>query len=275
MRQLFNFIYTYRAFFVFLIFEGLSAFLIIQNQNYHKAAFLNSSNILVGNVATATTNVGDYFALNDQNQDLAEEVARLNARIELLEAQLEVEGPELVSQDSQYQFIPAKVVNNSFRQLNNYLTLNKGRLEGVEPDQGVLSVHGIVGKVRSVSDNFSTVVSVLHTDFLISSVVKRSGTFCTTNWDGRNPGYANLLYVPRHVFVNQGDTVTTSGYNSIFPPNQLIGVVEDVITSPNATFHEIRIKLATDYSRLNYVSLVKHMMVVEKDSIEQNADPLN
>jgi len=275
MRRLFNFIYNYRAFFVFLVFEGLSSFLIIQNQNYHKAAFLNSSNVLVGSIVTATTDVSDYFALTDQNKVLAEEVAQLNAKIELLEAQLDPGESGLISQDSLYQFMPANVVNNSFRQLNNYLTLNKGRLDGVQPNQGVLSLDGIVGKIRSVSDRFSIVVSVLHTEFLVSSVLKRSGTLCTTNWDGRNPGYANLIYVPRHVFVNQGDTVTTSGYNSIFPPNQPIGVVDEVSTSPNATFHEIRIKLATDFSSLNYVSVINHLLATEKDSLEQNAGLLN
>ena len=275
MRRLFLFVYTYRAFFVFLVFEGLSAFLIVQNQNYHRAAFINSSNLLVGNIVTMTSNVSDYFYLTTQNEQLANEVARLKELVEALGPGVIVTQSSDEGTDSLYRFTAAKVVNNSFRQLNNYLTLDKGHKHGIQPNQGVISVDGIVGKVRSVSDNFSTVVSLLHTDFLISSVIKRSGTFCTTNWDGRDPQLANLLYVPRHVFVSPGDTVMTSGYNSIFPPNQLIGVVDEVNTSPNANFHDIRVRLATDFSSLNYVSVGEYLLSTEKDSLELISTPVN
>lgn len=275
MRQLFLFIYNYRAFFVFLVFETVSTFLIVQNQNYHRAAFINSSNILVGNVVETTSNVSDYFDLKSQNEMLSGEVASLKERLAMLESQIESTEELRDEEDTLYDFVSAKVVNNSYRQLNNYLTLNKGIKDGILPNQGVIGVDGIVGKIRSASENFAIVVSLLHTDFLVSSVLNRSRTFCTTNWDGRDPEFANLLYVPRHVFLNKGDSVTTSGYNSIFPPDQLVGIVEEINTSPNATFHDIRIKLATDFSQLNFVSVVENRLSVQKDSLEQNAATIN
>ncbi len=275
MRQLLLFIYNYRAFFVFLVFESLSAFLIVQNQNYHKAAFINSSNVLVGSVVETTTNVSDYFSLKSQNEVLSIEIATLKERLALFEEQVDATQVAGSSKDTLYNYLSAKVVNNSFRQLNNYLTLNKGIKDGILANQGVIGVDGIVGKIRSASKNFSIVVSLLHTDFLVSAVHNRSGTFCTTNWDGRDPGFANLLYVPRHVFLNKGDSVTTSGYNSIFPADQLVGIVEEINTSQNATFHDIRIKLATDFSQLNYVTVVENKLAVQKDSLEQNAAAIN
>ncbi len=275
MRQLFLFIYAYRAFFVFLVFEGFSIFLIIQNQNYHKAAFINSSNVLVGNIAETSSDISDYFNLKSQNEVLSVEVAVLKERIAAMELQVEAIQEIKDDADTLYDFIPAKVVYNSYRQLNNYLTLNKGHKDGIKINQGVIGADGIVGKIRSASENFSIVVSLLHTDFLVSSLHKRSGTFCTTNWDGRNPEFANLIYVPRHVFVNKGDTVTTSGYSSVFPANQFIGIVEEVNTLPNATFHDIRIKLATDFSQINFVSVVENKLSLEKDSIEHNAALVN
>lgn len=275
MRQLFLFIYNYRAFLVFLGFEGISIFLIIQNQNYHKAAFINSSNALVGSVVETSTNVSDYFYLKTQNEDLSLEIARLKEKLVTLEGIAAPNTVPNVKGDSLYTFVSAKVVNNSYRQLNNYLTLNKGVKDGIKPNQGVIGVDGIVGKIRSVSQDFSIIVSLLHTDFLVSSVLNRSGTFCTTNWDGRNQEFADLLYVPRHVFLNKGDTVTTSGYNSIFPDNELIGIVEEINTSPNATFHDIRIRLSTDFSQLNYVSVVENKLAIQKDSLEKNSAPIN
>ena len=260
---------------MFLILEGLSTFLLVQNQNYHKAAFINSSSAFIGTVVDVSSFVSGYFGLKRDNATLTQELAALQQQVELLK-QKDFIGTGIEFQnDTIYHFTSARIVNNSYRQLNNYLTLNKGLKDGIKPDQGVLSAGGIVGKVRTSSENFSVVVSLLHTDFLVSSLLQRSSTFCTTNWDGRDPQYANLLYVPRHVHVNQGDTVKTSGFNSIFPPEQLIGIVEEVSTQPNATFHDIRIKLSTDFSRLTYVTVVDNKLSVEKDSLEQKAVTVN
>ncbi|MEQ9424392.1 MAG: rod shape-determining protein MreC [Cyclobacteriaceae bacterium] len=273
MRQLFLFIYTYRAFFVFLVFEGLSGFLVIQNQNYHSAAFFNSSGAVIGSINSSVSNTKEYFNLREQNEELSREIARLNELLQTMETT--AEAPNLPDVEPNYDFMSAKVVNNSFRQLNNYLTINKGKSDSIEADMGVIGPDGIVGKVRSASDHFAIVVSLLHTDFMVSSKLKRSGDLCTTNWDGRDPMFSNVLFVPKHVFVTFGDTVVTSGYNSIFPEGQLIGVVEEVLTQPNATFHEIRMRLSTDFSNLNYVSVVSHVQAVEKDSLEQQAEIIN
>jgi len=276
MRQLFLFLYKYRAFFLFLIFEGLSAFLVIQNQNYQRAAFLNSSNQLVGNVVSTTTSISDYFSLKDQNESLSDQVARLNERVEALQKRLQtVDLDSSETNVPQYTFIPAKVVNNSFRRNNNYITLSRGLADGIAKDQGVLGPNGIVGKIRSASENFSIVVSLLHTDLMISSVLKRSGDLCTASWDGRDPRKSKLLFVPRHVFLTKGDTVTTSGYNAVFPEGQLVGVVEEVLTEPNSTFHDITIRLATNFSSLSYVSVILNKAAPEKDSLERFREIIN
>ncbi|MDA0193452.1 MAG: rod shape-determining protein MreC [Bacteroidetes bacterium] len=276
MRQLFLFIYKYRSFFVFLVFEGLSGFLVIQNHNYQQVAFLNSSNVLVGNVVSTTTDITDYFGLRDQNNELSEQVARLHEQISFLQSHLELYGLDSTThQSSQYSIIPAKVVNNSYRYNNNYITLNKGWEDGIAKDQGVIGPRGIVGKIRSTSRKFAIVVSLLHTDLMVSSLLKRSGDLCTTNWDGRDPGKANLLYVSRHVYLTKGDSVVTSGYNSVFPDGQLVGIVDEVLTGQNATFHDITIRLATDFPSLNYVSVVLNKSAPEKDSLEMNREILN
>lgn len=48
----------------------------------------------------------------------------------------------------------ADVVNNSVTYLSNYITVNKGRKDGVEPDMGVVSERGVVGIVSTVSRPF-------------------------------------------------------------------------------------------------------------------------
>lgn len=71
-----------------------------------------------------------------------------------------------------FNFWSARVINNSINLSQNYITLNKGSLDGVEEGMGVFNEQGIVGRVKGTSSHFSSVISVLHTDLLISSKIK-------------------------------------------------------------------------------------------------------
>jgi len=70
-----------------------------------------------------------------------------------------------------YSFVTADVVNNSVTHLSNYITVNKGRKDGVEPDMGVVSERGVVGIVSTVSDHFSVVIPLLNPKFKLSCKV--------------------------------------------------------------------------------------------------------
>jgi rod shape-determining protein MreC len=133
---------------------------------------------------------------------------------------------------------------------------------------GVISDRGVIGKVMAVSDRFAVVVSLLNTEMFISAMIKRNNTLCTINWDGLSAIETPLLYVPRHVNVEQGDTIITSGYNSIFPENILIGTVKTKSLESNATFFDIRVALTEDFYKLNYVYVVKNPVQAERDELE-------
>ena len=135
---------------------------------------------------------------------------------------------------------------------------------------GVVSHDGIVGIVKSSSRHFSTITSLLHSNIFVSSVIKRTGDLCSTTWDGRDPYQASLRFVPRHIQLQQGDTIVTSGYNSIFDKGTLIGTVKETGIKENATFYDVSIDLATDFNSLSYVYVIENRLRVEKDSLEQN-----
>ena len=125
-----------------------------------------------------------------------------------------------------------------------------------------------MGQVTSVSSGFCTAGSILHSATLVSSVIKKFGTLCTARWDGRDPRFAELLYVPRHLQVGAGDTVLTSGFNSVFPEGTLVGLVESAEFPENESFLKVRIELSTDFAALDYVYLVRDRMASELDSLK-------
>ena len=132
-----------------------------------------------------------------------------------------------------------------------------------------ISTFGAVGKVKSVSSHFSVLISLLNIDEQVSSILKRTGNFGTSQWDGTDPRAVNLLYVPRHVQPQVGDTVLTSGYNAVFPEGILVGIVKEVKLKDEALFYDIRVALAQDFRRLSFVKIVKSRQKSELDSLEK------
>ncbi len=272
MQRLFLFLYQYRAFFLFVFLEVLSIWLIVNNNQYHGASFFNSSNYVAANVLESKKDINSYFGLKEVNETLAEENARLREEIasfNLLKAD-STPLPVINSRRSeQFEFLSAKVINNSTRRFNNFITINKGSNDGISPDMAVINAQGIVGIVKATSARFSTIISVLHPNLYVSSLIKGKGILCTTKWDGTDPQQAELMYVPRHVKVNVGDTVTTSGYDAIFPSDLMIGVIRSTDIKDDATHYTIKIDLSTDFEALSYVYVVKNNFKEEIDSLQQ------
>jgi rod shape-determining protein MreC len=270
MQRLFDFLYSYRAFLFFVLLETISGWLIVKNNNYQSSAFFNSSNSYAASILKTRTDVDAYFHLKEVNEQMAQENARLNnaLTIEKQKKNVCVENRSDSLKIHQFKFIAAKVINVSLRRANNYLTINKGTADSVGEFMGVVSPQGLVGRVKKSSEHFSTVISLLHDRMYISSKVKTKNIDGTIEWDGRNPRVVSLSHVPVHHTVSAGDTIITSGYNSIYPEGIMIGIVQKAQVNERAEY-EIDVLLSTDFSTLTYVYVIDNKLKPEIDSLEQ------
>jgi len=268
MERIVLFIYQYRAFFTFLVLEFFCSWLVIENNQYQGAHFFNSSNSFVANLNGFSQDVREYFSLREVNSVLAEENTILRRKLEQRNqsVQSSLQDSSIIKR---FDFVTAKVVNNSVSRFTNFITLNKGKDAGIEPGMAVISPQGVVGKVKMTSKHFSVVTSVLNIDLMISGVMKRTGYFGTIQWDGGNPEYVNFNFIPRHVQPAAGDTIITSGYSGIFPEGILIGTIAEKSISKGAPFYDLKVKLAHDFRKLSYVAIVKSNLRHELDSLEQ------
>jgi rod shape-determining protein MreC len=270
MERLFIFFYQYRAFFTFLFLEVLCAWLILENNQYQSARFFNSSNSTVAGLNNISQDVREYFLLRNINSTLAEENAYLRSRLEQYNQLKEVTHPHVIEDSAmikQFDFISAKVVNNSVDRFTNYLTINKGSDAGISPGMAVISPLGAVGKVKAVSRHYSVATSILHKDYKLSVLMSRTGYFGSVSWDGKDPDYVQLNYVPRHVNPEKGDTVVTSSYSAVFPEGIMVGVIDNV-EQDETLFYDISVKLSQDFRKLSYVEVVRRHLKHEQDSIE-------
>ena len=177
-------------------------------------------------------------------------------------------GVQLAAHDAAQPLVPARVIDNSLRSVDNYLTLNVGAADGVQAGQGVVSVAGVVGRVRSVSAHYAMVASVLNSKTLVAAKVKRDGSTGVVKWPGDDFSRALLDYIPRQNRVVRGDTVVTSGYNTVFPEGVFIGTIEGFVKEPDKNFWTVTLRLGTDFSRLTYVYVVPLPAHSERDSLE-------
>lgn len=264
MDRLLHFVYQYRAFFTFLLLVLFCSWLIVENNQYQSTRYFNTSNRLAANIISFSQGVREYFSLRRINADLAEENAELRSKLE----RYAVTDSMYTDTTRHFDFVSAKVINNSTQMFKNYITVNKGRADGLRPGMAVISAKGAIGKVKSVSDHYAVLISLLNTDHQLSASIKRTNQFGTVQWDGTDPRLVNLNYIPRHVNPHVGDTIVTSGFNAVFPPDVLVGIVRTAELKDESPFWQVKVELAQDFGRLAFVEVVRSFQKAEKDSLE-------
>ena len=270
MQNLIRFIQNNHFFILFIFFEIVALTLVFQNNNYQRTLAFNISRNISGYIDSRIFSFRQYLYLSETNQALAEENTRLRNSL-ISSYKQRTAADRNVEFDSawvqQYNFIPAKVISNSVNKQNNFISIDKGSIHGVEPDMAVISHDGIVGIITGVSGHFSTIIPLLNIDLRISSKIKNTGYFGSLHWNGNDPRIALLHELPHHVTMNAGDTIITSGYSAIFPEGIMIGTISDYEIR-GGNFYTAVVDLSTDFNKLNQVYVIENLLREELLELE-------
>lgn len=261
MQTLLNFFIKHNHWFLFLLLEGIGIMLIVQFNNYQNAKMFTSANSMAGNIFAAITDINSYFSLKSENTELLQYNKELNEKIEKLQAELaqhkdSAAVASLPNKARGFFYNSATVVNNSLNAVNNYITIDKGTADGVEEEMGVFCNEGVVGIIYVASKHYSVVIPLLNSKSSISCRVKGSDSFCTLQWNGNDTRHSHLVDLPRYTQFEQGDTVLTSGFSSIFPGDIPVGTIEKVEDSDDGMFAQAQVKLFTNFATLRKVYIV-------------------
>jgi rod shape-determining protein MreC len=137
------------------------------------------------------------------------------------------------------------------------MILDKGSKDGVREGDGVITAKGAIGIVDAVSENFSFARSFKNNRMSISARLGKEGLVGTMSWDGISRNKALLREIPHHIVLTPGDTVYTSGYSSIFPPEIPLGTTGDA-KIVNGSTYEIVVTLFEDLNSLRYAIIVSN-----------------
>jgi rod shape-determining protein MreC len=274
MRNLFLLIWKYYFFILFVLFEIACAYLLIKNNNYHRSGFINSSNKVAAEMLSTVNSINEFINLKTVNEHLARENAEIMSMLPESYYSLNPDTGLLADTltKQHYIYITAKVINNSVNRRNNYLTLDKGALHGIEPELGVVSSTGLVGIVKDVSEHFCTVKSLLHKQSSISAKLKGSGFFGSLVWRGQDPAVATLQDIPKNAVVEIGDSIVTTGYSTIFPEGLMIGTVKEHVIKQGDNFYLITVNLSTNFHTLSHVYVIENLFREERKNLEAGID---
>ncbi len=279
MRNLLNFLAKYNYWLLFLLLEAAGFVLLFQFNHFQQSIYFTSANGVIGRVYEVSGNITSFFHLKSQNNNLLDRNSRLEQRVALLEQQLRELGMDSVRlnsleqlPDRKFQLYKANVIKNSLNRLDNYITLNRGSDDGIQPEMGVVDANGVVGIVYKTSPHYALVISLLNSKSSISCKIVDSGYFGYLKWEGGDSRFAYLMDLPRHAVFNLGDTVVTSGYSNIFPEGVLVGVVEDLMDSNDGLSYRLKIRLATNFGNLDGVRVINRIGREELLLLEQEKD---
>lgn len=270
MRNIFVFLWRYNFFLFFVILEIVAFSLIVRNNFYQKSLFFNSSNFVFSNILNLSNSVTQYFTLKSINEQLVKE----NAFLKSLHRSSYIISVDTITiaSDSlfmrKFSYVPAKIVNNSFNRVNNYITINAGSKNNIKSGMGVLSPKGVAGIVKDVSNNFAAVYSVLHSNMKISGKLKNTSIVGTVIWNQKHHKYASFIDIAKYHQIEIGDTIVTSGFSKIFPEGIPIGFVSSYSYAQTGDFYDIKIELATDFSNIEYVYVVVNHIYQEQEVLE-------
>jgi rod shape-determining protein MreC len=220
-----------------------------------------------------TAYLKSYARLDEINQELMDENVRLKNRLEQLDiSRTDTAWEPFSPADSViYEYHGAKVINITFDRMKNMVSLDKGRLQGIDREFAVVTPAGIVGFVLAVSKNYSNVIPLINIESRVSAMLKNNNYYGSLQWDGADYRYSYLKDIPRHVKITPGDTVITSGFSPIFPENLIVGYVETV-SEDNSNFLKIKVKLAVDFKSISNVYIIKNHRKSERKELEEQYD---
>ncbi len=261
-----------RILILFLALEGIALFWIISVQSYPRAQFSARSTAINGQVSSWQSDLRSYLNLRLENENLANENRRLRQQ---LNSSLLVQnyGADTINDsvlNQRYSFLPAEVVRSSHLKRANFLLIDKGSRSGVMRNMGIIGPEGVVGVVAGVSENFARVIPLINTSLTISGTLESEDYFGPVKWSGDDYRYSYLSDIPRYSVLKSGDRVITDGRSRYFPAGVKIGEVVKRELQADQNFFRVELKLATDFSRLKQVYVVKDIYAFELDSLENS-----
>jgi rod shape-determining protein MreC len=253
MQSIINSIVKNRNLIIYLFLSFVSFNYLYNNSSVHYSGFGKIGTYISGSTSSISSYINSYFNLRQENNKLIEE----NLELKRNESQF-IDKPDnrYISESKIDKTISAKVILNSINKSKNIIVINKGELNGITKEMGVISSKGVVGIIKNITDNYSSIVSLLNTDLKINAILKNSSTIGSISWNGLDPRIVQLNDIPLSSSIKVGDTIVTGGMSFYFPKGIPIGRIEDYNNTSLEGYYSIDVSIFSDFSSLSNIYIL-------------------
>ncbi|WP_244270727.1 rod shape-determining protein MreC [Blattabacterium cuenoti] len=260
----------WRFFIFFFLLESAAIFISFSNSKFQQYIYDGSSNFMIGKIYETIHKLRNYFLLEIENKKLLNENKRLHdaqifSKIRKISKDFKKED---INYLQQYTFTPVQIINNSIHEQENYITINKGSVDGIKPDMGIILYNGIAGIIIKTSPHFSIAISLLNQKIKVNARLKKNKYFGTLSWDGVDYEYVGLYDIPRHSTIHKGDIVETDGKSATFPEGIPIGRVHSYKLDEEHANYIIKVKLMANFSSIENAYVVKNLLKEEWNDVQ-------
>lgn len=280
MREIIRFLQRYIFSITFIICLLVSLILLMRFNDYQRAVSNNFVNDFEGTIYEKRSNINKYWQLGTVNRNLAEENAMLRKMLVTSYRNYDIDTMDIDNLRNLYgrdfnnsenpnifNFIPAEVIYNTTNYNNNKIIIDKGKNDGIREGMGVISPTSVVGIVVKVTNNYASVMPVLHSNFRIGVKPISETEYGTASWHGNDFRTGNVVDLPSHTHLKINDTIVTSGLSKIFPPNIPVGFVKNIKPKASTGVLDVDISFIDDYRKTTYVYVIDHIYSNQIDSL--------
>ena len=254
MQSIINSIVKNRNLIIYLFLSFVTFNYLYNNSSVHYSGFGKVGTFISGSTSSIYSYINSYFNLRQENNKLIEE----NLELKKYESQfIDKSDTRDVSENKIDKTISAKVILNSINKNKNIIVINKGRLNGINKEMGVISSKGVVGIIKNITDNYSSIVSLLNTDLKINAVLKNTSTIGSISWNGLDPRIVQLNDIPLSSSIKLGDTIITGGMSFYFPKGIPIGRIENYNNTSLEGYYSIDVSIFSDFSSLSNIYILQ------------------
>jgi rod shape-determining protein MreC len=211
------------------------------------------------NVRAGWSNYVDLRHTRQQNAALQQQLADLRLQQAAI-AQDALQGHRLqalLAFQQQYvaHTVAAQVIGTSGSELSRIVYIDKGREDGLKPDQAVITPDGIVGKLRDVFPHTAQVLLI--DDQTSGAGVLLSSTRIRAILRGTSTGRIVINNLTVDSRIKSGETVLTSGGDQVYPRGLPVGTIESIALDPDhQPYTTIRVRPAANLSQLEEVLVI-------------------
>lgn len=271
MRNFLAFIRRFRVLLFFALLQGIALSLYFSFSQFPRIQYLTTASEVTGSVLEIRNDVTKHFDLSKNNTALQKENIALRKSIP--SSFIKLNNGLVKINDTlhlqQYAYIPGTIINSTHDKRNNYFTLNIGSQQGVKRGMGVFSAKGVVGVIHNVTDHYAVIKSCLTENINIDIMIEKTGQFGLLKWNGKDARRGTMWGVSNDTDVKKWSRVVTRGGGGIFPRGISVGKVERTDVVEGKPLWDVMIRYSEDYRSLQRVYVVKNLLKLEQEKLEE------